>query len=63
MDPASIALIASVVREGLPAIVQIAGIFRREGRPDIAAAIEDALRRSDDTLDAVIATSKREQGA
>ncbi len=62
MDPASIALIASVIREGVPAILQIAGIFRREGHPDLAQAIEDSLRRSDATLDDVIATARREQG-
>jgi hypothetical protein len=61
MDPASVALIASVIREGIPAIIQIAGIFRREGRPDIADAIEDSLKRSDATLDDVIATARREQ--
>lgn len=61
MDPASIALIASVVREGIPAIIQIAGIFRREGRPDIAQAIEDSLSRADAIEDDVIATARREQ--
>ena len=62
MDPATVALIASVIREGVPAIIQIASIFRREGRADVAQAIEDALRRSDATLDDVIATARREQG-
>lgn len=62
MDPATVALIASVVREGIPAIVQIAQIFRREGHSDIAQAIEDSLRRSDATLDDVIAKARREQG-
>lgn len=62
MDPATVALIASVIREGIPAIIQIAAIFRREGRADIAEAIEDSLRRSDATLDEVIAIARREQG-
>ena len=62
MDPATIALIASLIREGVPTIIQIASIFRREGRPDIAEAIEESLRRSDATLDDVIATARREQG-
>ncbi len=62
MDPATIALIASIIREGVPAIIQIANIFRQSGRPDIAQAIEDTLVRSDATLDTVIATARREQG-
>lgn len=62
MDPATITLISSLVREvGVPIARDIAGLFRAKGRDDLAAATEAALSRSDADLADVLATARREQ--
>lgn len=61
MDPATIALITSLVREvGIPVVTKIVTGLRRDGHATMADAIEK-LAASDATLDSVIETAKREQ--